>query len=50
MSSNICGVAGQDGGGESGGDVGGDVGRAGRSFGAGDTGGDHQYLVRPCTT
>ena len=44
VSSDICGVAGQDGGGvtggESGGDVGGDVGGAGRSFGAGDTGGD----------
>ena len=44
VSSDICIVAGQDGGGvtggESGGDVGGDVGGAGRSFGAGDTGGD----------
>ena len=44
VSSDICGVAGQDGGGvtagESGGDVGGDVGGAGRSFGEGDTGGD----------
>ena len=40
VSSDICSVAGQDGGGESGGDVGGDVGGAGRSFGSGDTGGD----------
>ena len=40
VSSDICGVAGQDGGGVTGGDVGGDVGGAGRSFGAGDTGGD----------
>ena len=55
VSSDNCGVAGQDGGGvtggESGGDVGGDVGGAGRSFGAGDTGGDRgdqQCLVRPC--
>ena len=44
VSSDICSVAGQDGGGvtggESGGDVGGNVGDAGRSFGSGDTGGD----------
>ena len=43
VSSDICGVAGQDGGGVSGGescgDVGGDVGGASRSFGAGDQSG-----------
>ena len=44
VSSDICGVAGQEGGGvtggEGGGDAGGDVGGVGRSCGPGDTGGD----------
>ena len=51
VSSDICGVGGQNGGGvtcgESGGDVGGDVGGAGRSFGAGDTGGDRGRSAVP---